>query len=169
MFKNSRNIFVLSSFLFLSACASITDFPAGSSMAQVTAKFGNPTHVCDYENGTKRVVWSQQPLGQHAFGANVDKNDNVDEIVPIFTNQNFSKLSQGKWDAEKVACEFGPPAEKESVGLPSNRSLVWSYRYKESGAWNSLMHVYFDSETGLVTKHHAGPDPLFEPSWLLRL
>lgn len=162
MVKFSKKFVVLSSIIILSACANITDMPAGSSLAQVTTEFGNPNHVCSYDNGNSRVVWSQQPLGQYAYGANVDADGNIDEIIPIFTNANFNQLSQGKWDAERVECEFGKPAEKGTVGLPSVRQTVWSYRYKESGAWNSLMHIYFDRETGLVTKHHPGPDPMYE-------
>jgi hypothetical protein len=38
---------------------------------------------------------------------------------------------------------------------------VWSYRYKEAGVWNSMMHVHFD-ERGIVRQMLNGPDPRYD-------
>jgi hypothetical protein len=38
---------------------------------------------------------------------------------------------------------------------------VWSYRYKQSGVWNSMMHIHF-SKDGIVREMQSGPDPLYE-------
>ncbi len=146
----------------LAGCANLADTPAGTPFDEVQAKFGSPDFSCTTQEGQKRVIWSMQPLGQYAWGTHVDDQGNVDEVVPILTTENFRKLDEGTWDADQVRCEYGPPAETGPVGLPSVRQEVWSYRFKENGAWNSLMHVYFDPETGEVTRHHAGPDPLYE-------
>ena len=43
-----------------------------------------------------------------------------------------------------------------------NNYEVWSYRYKEAGVWNSLMHVHFDGQ-GVVRHMLNGPDPMYEP------
>jgi hypothetical protein len=55
-----------------------------------------------------------------------------------------------------------------TIGRPSERSRVamhnyevWSYRYKEAGVWNSMMHVHFD-EAGIVRLMQNGPDPMYE-------
>lgn len=146
----------------LAACANITSTPPGSALSEVTAQHGAPNYSCTTSNGTQRVIWTMQPLGQYAWGANVDSNGNIDQVVPLLTNQNFRKLDKGVWSEDDLRCEFGPPAEIAPVGLPSVRRTVWSYRYKENGAWNSLMHVYFDPETNTVEKYHSGPDPIYE-------
>jgi hypothetical protein len=38
---------------------------------------------------------------------------------------------------------------------------VWSYRYRESGVWNSMMHVHFD-QAGVVRQMLNGPDPRYQ-------
>lgn len=156
-----RTAVILAPLLF-SACANMADTPAGTPLAQVQAQFGAPTYTCTDRDGNKRVIWSTQPMGQYAWGANVDNAGNTDQVVPLFTTQHFGILDQGSWNQEQVRCQFGPPAEIGSVGLPSSRQDVWSYRYKQSGAWNSLMYIYFDPYTGQVTRHHPGPDPMYD-------
>lgn len=146
----------------LGACANMADVPAGTPLSEVTAQFGEPNFSCTDRNGQQRVIWTMQPMGQYAWGANLDSAGNTDQVIPLLTTQHFRKLDEGSWNQEQVRCEFGPPAEIGSVGLPSSRQDVWSYRYKESGAWNSLMHVYFDLYTGEVTRYHSGPDPMYD-------
>jgi len=153
--------------LFVAGCASMADTPPGTPLAQVRAQYGQPSYTCTTDTGQQRVIWSTQPMGQVAWGANIDANGNIDQITQLLTNANFRKLDTGRWDSNKVSCEYGPPAEIAPVGLPASRQQVWSYRYKESGAWNSLMHVYFDPNTGVVTRHHPGPDPMYQREWFM--
>lgn len=149
--------------LFLAGCTSMANMPAGSTLAAVEAQYGKAGTACTRDGGNQHMVWSSQPLGQYAWGATVNAQGIVDRITPVLTNANFRQLASGSWTETQVICEFGPPAEISTVGLPSTRQKVFSYRYKESGAWNSLMHVYFDKYSGLVNRFHPGPDPLYEP------
>lgn len=148
--------------LLLAGCASLTDVTPGTPLAEVEARFGKPTYACTTDNGQERVVWSMQPMGQHAWGGTLDAAGNVEAVTPVLTSKNFKKLDSGVWTKAQVQCEYGPPAEISAVGLPASRQTVWSYRFKENGAWNSLMHLYFDPGSDRVTRHHPGPDPLFE-------
>src|SRR5690606_31421879 len=104
----------------------------------------------------------RQPFGQFAWGTNINPQGQIDGIRPLLTDQHFKVLDTGKWTPQQVTCEFGPPAEKSGVGLPSNIQIVWSYRYLQDGVWNSLMHVYFGTTGEFVTRHHPGPDPLYD-------
>ncbi|NYT39031.1 hypothetical protein ERD78_19100 [Allopusillimonas soli] len=146
----------------LSACANMAETPPGSALSTVEARFGQPDLGCPGPDGTKRLVWTQQPLGQYAWGTHVDASGNIDRIEQILTDQHFNALATGTWTPEQVRCEFGPPAIIDSVGLPSNTKIVWSYRYKQAGVWNSLMYVYFGTDGKQVTRFHPGPDPMFE-------
>jgi len=148
--------------LALAACANLSDVPQNTPLAEVEAKFGKPNFSCTTQSGQQRVIWTMQPLGQYAWGGNVNSDNTVEKIIPLLTTQNFKKLDEGTWHAADVLCEYGPPALDEPVGLPSVRQQVWSYRYKENGAWNSLLHVYFERGSDKVTKYHSGPDPMFE-------
>lgn len=148
--------------LLLSGCASFKSVPPGTPYAQVQAEFGRPNYTCPLPDGGQRVIWSGQPFGQFAWGTNVDSQGRVGEIQQLLTDEHFRVLDEGTWTAEQVLCEFGPPAETESVGMPSVRQVVWSYRYQQSGVWNSLMYVYLGRNGDQVTRHHPGPDPMYE-------
>ena len=126
----------------LGGCASMTSVAPGTPLAQVESEFGRHNYSCPLPDGGQRVIWSRQPFGQFAWGANVDSQGRVGEVTQLLTDQNFAKLGQGTWTDEQVLCEFGPPAEIDGVGLPSVRQIVWSYRYLQNGVWNSLMYVY---------------------------
>ena len=157
----ARNLLMAGVTLWLAGCASITATPPGTPLAQVTAQFGAPTLECTDRQGHDRVIWSQQPLGQYAWGATVDAHGRVQGIEPILTDEHFQVLKQGVWTAEQVRCEFGPPALIDSAGLPSVRQIVWNYRYKQDHVWDSLMYVFMGPDGRQVTKFHPGPDPMY--------
>lgn len=147
----------------LAACTTMNEVPPGASYASVISQFGRPNFVCQLPDGRERVVWTQQPMGQFAWGSNLSADGGtVERVEPILTDAYFKRLGEGVWTAERVRCEFGPPAEITEVGLPSVRQVVWAYRYKESGVWNSLMYVYMGREGDRVTRFHPGPDPMYE-------
>lgn len=149
--------------LGLAGCANMADVPPGTSIGDVYQNFGQPNTVCARADGGQRMVWSQQPMGQYAWGTNVSPQGQIDQIYPVLTNENFAKLSTGRWTPDDLLCEFGRPAFIDEVGTPSVRQVVWNYRYRESSAWNSLMYVYMGPNGDAVTRFHPGPDPMYEP------
>jgi len=151
--------------LALISCAPMTDIAAGTPLSQVVARFGEPTVTCPADGGGQTLVWSTQPYGQYAWHAQTDSQGRVGPVQATLTDANFERLRTGVWTPRDVLCAFGPPAERTRVGLPSVRQIVWSYRYRQNGVWNSLMHVYFGQDGEQVTNLHPGPDPLFEPQW----
>lgn len=142
----------------LSGCVNITSVPTGTSASSILQKYGAPIAECPLADGGKRMVWTTQPSGQYAYGANFNKDGNLSGTVQqILTDEHFNVLSQGRWTQQQVLCEFGPPANIE--GVAKNSEGVWAYRYKQSFVWPSMMFVYFDSKGGHVTHFHPGPDP----------
>src|SRR5690625_4439662 len=91
----------------LGACANMADIPPGTSLAEITAQFGEPNYACTNRNGQQRVIWTTQPMGQYAWGANIDSAGNADQVTPLLTTQHFRKLDEGTWTQEQVHCEFG--------------------------------------------------------------
>jgi hypothetical protein len=142
----------------LTGCASITSVPTGTPVADILQQFGKPITVCEHPDGSKRLVWTSQPSGQFAWGANISKAGTLEGTVQqILTDAHFNVLSESKWTQQQVLCEFGPPANVEGVAKDSE--IVWAYRYKQSSVWPSMMYVYFDSKGTQVTHFHPGPDP----------
>lgn len=150
------------SLVSLAACANIAKTPPGTPASQMIQQFGRPTHTCTLDQGGQRLIWSQQPAGQEAWGTNTDVNGNVGPVTQLLTDEHFRVLKNGIWTPERLLCEFGPPAEKTAVGLPSSLQIVWSWRYMQDGVWYSLMHVYLGRDGERVTRFHPGPDPRYE-------
>ncbi|MDY0272605.1 MAG: hypothetical protein RBR37_08830 [Advenella sp.] len=148
--------------LTLSACSTYRDIPPNSPISQVENQLGTPNYRCTLPDGRQRLVWSQQPQGQYAYGANVNQQGNIDKVQSLLTDSHFRRLNEGHWTQSDVACEFGPPAEIDRVGLGEKNEVVWTYRYKQSNAWNSLMFVYFGRNGDAVTHYHSGPDLRYE-------
>lgn len=153
---------IAASTIALAGCANIAATPPNTPLSQVQAEFGAPTLSCTSREGKPRVIWSQQPFGQYAWASNLSADGRVERIEPILTDEHFKVLATGDWTPEQVRCEFGPPADIGSVGLPSVRQVVWSYRYRQDHVWNSLMFVYFGRDGVRVTQFHPGPDPMYD-------
>lgn len=165
-FKTSRIIPLAAATLLLGACSTMSDIPAGTPLAEVQASHGAPSIECPQPDGSRYLVWSTQPMGQYAWGAPVTQDGRVGQIEQVLSDSAFRRVELGVWDGDQLVCAFGPPAETSVVGPPGSLQRVWSYRYRQSGAWNSLMHFYI-SEEGKVTRMHPGPDPMYDrPEWM---
>lgn len=149
---------VLLSTVVLNACTTLTDMPTGTTLLELEQKFGTPSIACPQISPT-RLVWSSQPMGQYAWAADIDGRQRLKQATQVLNNKEFNLLAQGNWDQTKVLCHFGPPAEIDITPYKGVKMRVWSYRYKQSGAWDSMMYVYFDGQ-GVVQHYHPGPDPL---------
>lgn len=160
--RAAASVALSASSLLLAGCANLTSVPPGTPLAQVEAQFGAPTLQCTDRAGQPRAVWSQQPFGQHAWATTLQAGQRVGPVEPILTDAHFQQLKDGTWTPDEVRCAFGPPAIIDTVGLPGNRQIVWSYRYRENHVWNSLMFVYFGTDGQRVTRFHPGPDPMYE-------
>lgn len=72
------------------------------------------------------------------------------------TDAAFAAVPIGKANKDTILATFGPPDETMYLRL---RDLqVWSYRYRQSDVWYSMMHIHFDHD-GIVREMLSGPDP----------
>lgn len=70
-------------------------------------------------------------------------------------NDSFLPVKLGVTTQADLLRLYGPPDEASYLQL---RDLnVWSYRYKESGVWDSMMHIMMDRQ-GIVRETMSGPD-----------
>ncbi|WP_144640128.1 hypothetical protein [Bordetella genomosp. 13] len=148
----------------LSACTTmVQDVPPGAPVATAEAQFGRANFSCTKPDGGQRAIWTQQPMGQYAWGTDVTPDGRVVRMEALLTDEHFKKLADGtEWTAQRVQCEFGPPARIDQVGMPSVREVVWAYRYRQESVWNSLMYVYMGRDGTRVTRFHPGPDPMYD-------
>jgi hypothetical protein len=145
----------------LSACSVLMPAPVnvGDSESELIAKRGEPTHR--YQDGRDRLLeYALGPWGQRTYMARVDANGKVVSFEQVLTVQKFASIKVGEANKSDVLRTIGAPSDTSYLTLTDLE--VWSYPYKESEVWNSLMHVHFD-KAGIVRKMLNGPDPRFDP------
>ncbi|RJG11230.1 hypothetical protein [Massilia cavernae] len=144
----------------LAGCAAMMRTPPaiGDTVDVVQAKFGQPTAV--YPTADGRVLeYAIGPMGQYTWMATIGPDGRMTTFEQVLTGEKFATLKIGKATHGDVLCAIGRPAEMSYLSLPDLE--VWSYRYKEAGVWNSMMHVHFD-RNGVLKMMQSGPDPMYE-------
>jgi hypothetical protein len=145
----------------LAGCAvfSPASVNVGESETEVITKLGQPTHR--YQDGNNQLLeYAKGPWGQRTYMARLDPDGKLISYEQVLTNQKFGMIKVGEATKTDVLHTIGAPSETSYLSL--SELEVWSYPYKESEAWNSLMHVHFDN-AGIVRKMLNGPDPRFDP------
>jgi hypothetical protein len=150
---------MLAAAALLAGCASLSGPQAlpGDSMETVRSKMGRPTEVRSAPSGTV-YEYGGGMFGQLAWLARFDSTGRLASVEQVRKGKVFATIRPGATKAD-VVDRLGRPSEMSRVHLGNFE--VWSYRYKESGVWNSMMHVHFD-EAGIVRLMQSGPDPMYE-------
>lgn len=144
----------------LAGCAGYGSAPfhIGDSESVILANLGRPT--ARYREGSDTILaYVHGPWGQQTHIARLDGNGNLISYEQVLTSQQFSTVVIGQTTKENILHRFSIPAETSYLSLP--KLEVWTYRYKENGVWNSMMHVHFD-KNGIVRKMLNGPDTWLE-------
>lgn len=157
--RTRRIAIALGAAALLGGCASHpSSIRAGEAIADVLSRVGAPAVTAPRADG-QRLLFATAPMGQQAYLVDVDRVGRVAAVTDALTDGRFAAIRIGDWDQARVRQEFGPPAE--TIWLSLKHHHVWSYRYRQQGTWNSLMHVHFDAD-GIVRDVYPGPDPLFD-------
>ena len=149
---------VLSAFI-LSGCASFQTPQPGISEAEVTAMRGEPSHTIQ-DGDTRILEWAADNSNQYTYMATFGSDGRMKKYEQVLTVEKFSTLKPGISTKEDVIRTVGHPNRFESEYLLRVDSEVWTYRYKESGVWDSMMHIHFGPD-GVVKKLENGLDPLY--------
>jgi hypothetical protein len=159
MLKLIKTIILAGLLSGLAGCGAMRTAPAvGDTVQAVQAKFGRPTAVYPAAGG-QVFEYATGPMGQETWMATIGPDGRMSAFEQVLTSQKFATLKIGQANKAEVLRTIGRPAETSWLSLP--KLEVWSYRYKESGVWNSMMHVHFD-RSGIVRMMQNGPDPMYE-------
>ena len=145
----------------LAGCASLLrEAPNPGDAAEVVqSKMGTPTAI--YLEGENRTFeYATGPMGQTTYMAHLGPDGRLTSYEQVLTSEKFATIKIDQATKDQVLRTVGRPAERSHVAMQNYE--VWSYRYKEAGVWNSLMHLHFDGQ-GVVRQMMNGPDPMFEP------
>lgn len=145
--------------LLLAGCAMRPAPAPGDPQDVVQSKLGTPTAV--YTDGATRTLeYATGPMGQFTWMAHLGPDGRLASYEQVLTSEKFATIKIDQATKDQVLRTVGRPAERSHVAMQNYE--VWSYRYKEAGVWNSLMHVHFD-EQGVVRQMMNAPDPMYEP------
>jgi hypothetical protein len=161
MTKTIKTAAALALILSLSACAPmIRRTPAaGTPLAEVTAKLGQPNAVYPDPSGGQVLEYRGQPMGQFQYMARIGADGRLISYDQVLTDENFAQIDVNRWNRDDILRHFGRPAEVLRSRLDEGE--IWSYRYKEKGVWNSLMNVDFNGR-GTVLRVYKSADPLLD-------
>lgn len=152
--------------LFLAGCAAMMRTPPlpGDPLETVVTKFGQPTAVYPTVHG-QVLEYATGPMGQETWMARIGPGGRLVSFEQVLTGEKFAALTVDAATRDDVLRTVGRPAERSYLSLRDFE--VWSYRYKENGVWNSMMHVHFD-RGGIVRMMQNGPDPMYEERRFMR-
>jgi hypothetical protein len=152
---------LLAAALLLSACAGMMrEQPLpGDSVDAVIAKFGQPTARLPDAGGAQVFEYAAGPMGQYTWMARFGPDGRLASFEQVLSGPGFARIKVDVATKADVLRLIGHPAERSRVAMKNYE--VWSYRYKESGVWDSMMHVHFD-EAGVVRMMMNGPDPMYD-------
>lgn len=144
----------------LTGCASFSNenLKPGISEQEIIGKLGKPTNRYP-DDGMQLLEYPQGPWGQYTHMVRIGADGRLVSWEQVLTVEKFATIKVGTANKQDVLRALGRPAETDWLHLP--KLEVWSYRYKEGGVWNSLMHIHFD-QAGIVRKMENGRDPLFD-------
>lgn len=152
---------LLTTQVFLTGCAGVIGGPPpmpGESVEAVTAKLGRPTAIYSLADG-QEYEYARGPYGQQTYMAQFGLDQRLRRFEQVLTGEKFATIKLNSATHQDVLRAVGRPAETSRVRM--NNYEVWSYRYKEAGVWNSMMHVHFD-DAGIVRLMQNGPDPMYD-------
>lgn len=155
------NLFIAATIIFVSVVLGgcVTAPMQGESEDQVIARLGQPTHR--YRDGPDQLLeYMRGPWGQYTYMARLDRDGKLVSYEQVLTSEKFASIKIDAATKNDVLRTIGAPSD--TAYFPRTDLEVWSYPYKESGAWDSIMHVHFD-RTGIVRKMINGPDPRRDP------
>ncbi|RJG06378.1 outer membrane protein assembly factor BamE [Noviherbaspirillum cavernae] len=159
--KFFRCALLIASIAIFGACSVFqpVTFNSGTTESDVVAKLGQPTNR--YQDGSGHLLeYAKGPWGQQTYMARFDADGKLVSYEQVLTTQKFSTIKIGDATKADVLRTIGAPSETSYLTLSDLE--VWSYPYKESDVWDSMMHVHFD-RAGIVQKMLNGPDPRFDP------
>lgn len=151
---------LLTTQICIAGCAGVGGPPPmpGEAQAAVTTRLGPPTAVYALPDG-QELEYAKGPYGQQTWMARFGADGRLRSYEQVLTGEKFATIKLNSATHEDVLRAVGRPAETSRVHL--NNYEVWSYRYKEAGVWNSMMHVHFD-DAGIVRLMQNGPDPMYD-------
>ena len=142
--------------VLLGGCAHPQLVDMGVTEAQVIAQIGQPSGREVMKDGTVRLMYNRQPMGQEVWWMFFDASGRYVRLEQALTYENFTKIIPGKTTQEEVDRMFGRCAETFDFKLMNQSAYM--YRYVGDASRDMALWVQFDRR-GIVTEWSVSDDP----------
>ncbi len=141
---------------FLGGCSHPQLVDLGATEAQVVAQIGPATARKVMPDGTVRLMYNRQPMGQEVWWMFFDASGRYIRLEQALTYENFTKIIPGKTTQKEVDEMFGKCAETFDFKLLNQSAYM--YRYVGDFSRDMALWVQFDRK-GIVTEWSISDDP----------
>lgn len=143
-------------FGLLAACAHPDSVNLGTSYDSVMDKLGAPDSRTVLPDGTLRLVYSLQPMGQQSFVMIFNKEGHLIFKENLLQQKYFNEIKPKIMNEQDIYNMFGHPCEKWTYALSGEHTYM--YRFQDGGMdW--ALWVDFDNKTNEVLRYVISIDP----------
>jgi hypothetical protein len=143
-------------FTALLGCAHPDLLSKNESYEAVVGKLGTPDSNTLNADGSRRIVYSMQPMGQQVYELVFDKAGRLVSNENILQEKYFSRIRPKFMNEEDIRILLGAPCEEQHYrGL---QEYSFMYRYLD-GAFPMALWVDFDEKTHEVLRYVISIDP----------
>jgi len=152
------SFWMLAALLALLAGCAFAPVEPGDTEQDVVTKRGAP--AARFQDGDMTVLnYPGGYYGQYSYMARFGPDGRLVRYEQVLTAEKFAAIKINESTKLDVLRTVGQPSETSYLSLPDLE--VWSYRYRENGVWNSIMHIQFD-RSGIVRRMQNLRDPMFD-------
>ncbi len=143
--------------LGLAGCAHPQMIDPGSTEEQVAAKLGQPDSRVVLPDGTVRLTYSLQPMGQEVWWMFFDRNGRFTKCEEILNEEHFSLVQPGKMKISDVHQMFGHCAQVYHFKFL--KQSAYMYRWQSAGFGPMAFWVQYNDSDQVVTEWTVSEDP----------
>ncbi len=140
----------------LGGCAHPQLLDFGLQESDVRAKLGEPDSRTVLEDGTVRLVYSHQPMGQEVWWLFFDRDGRYVKLESAMNEEHFALAEAGKTTEAQVRLLFGKCAQEYDFRLLDQTALM--YRFEDDSRRAMAVWFQFD-RSGILTEWAVTDDP----------
>ena len=141
----------------LTACAHPDLIKLEDRYSDFVQQLGKPDSEIVLQDGSRRLVYSQQPMGQQVYELIFDKYGKLIFKDNILQEKYFDRIKPKIQTSEDILLMFGKPCEKWTYKNLGEHTFM--YRYQDIAGFPMALWVDFDLERDEVLRYVLSIDP----------
>ena len=143
--------------LICSACAHPDLIHLNDSYEHTVRELGAPDSEQDLQDGSKRVVYSMQPMGQTSYVMIFDPKGKLVFKDQLLQQKYFNQIKPKLQNSKDIYDMFGRPCETWHYKLLGEHTVM--YRYLDEVGYPMALWVDFDDKDDRVLRYVLSIDP----------